>query len=330
MKTKSSLKVYRLVISIFFIGLYGSNLVPQVFGKYPEKNIRVIMHTPPGGGIGAMARLVLRYAREKLDTRFIIENHKGAGGQIGYTMLSMAKPDGYTIGTISTMSFVSHELIRKGVKYTLHDSFIPIARIVQMPSCLSVLVDSPYKSLNDLIKDAKESPGKVSWGGTMKWGTHHVHMAMLEMATNVKMTYVPFDGISETRTYLLGGHLDVAAGGLAVYAPLVEQGKLRILAVGSAERSSLLPDAPTYKELGYDIEISSDRCFAAPAGTPKEYIDILSNAFKEVMEEPAFLEDAKKIGIYNVLEYMNSADLRNYLLNLQNTMREMVKIFKKK
>jgi len=330
MKAKSICKVYWVTTLILFVVFFASGIVPSAFGKYPEKKIRVILHVSPGGSTDAMARLTLRYAGKKVGTDFVIENHKGAGGQIGYTTLSMARPDGYTIGTMTTMSCVTHELTRKGVKYTLRDSFIPICRIIQAPSGLFVLDSSPFKSLDDLVKAAKKSPGKLNWGGTMKWGTHHVHMALVEKATGIEMTYIPFDGGSESRAALLGGHLDVVAGGITGLAPLVDQGKVRALAVGGAKRSPLLPNTPIYKELGYDIEVGSNRGFSAPAGTPKEIIDILSNTFKEVVEDPEYLEDAKKIGIYTTIGYMPSTEYRNYLLNLQDTMRVMLKGFEKK
>lgn len=330
MNAKRNCKVYLLMTLILLVGFIFTGIVSPALAKYPEKNIKVILHVSPGGSTDAMARLTLRYAGKKLGTNFIIENHKGAGGQIGYTTLSMAKPDGYTIGTMTTMSCVTHELTRKSVKYTLRDSFIPISRIIQAPSGLFVLNSSPFKTLDDLIKAAKKSPGKLSWGGTMKSGTHHVHMILLEKATGIKMTYIPFDGGSESRAALLGGHLDVVGGGITGLASLVDQGKVRALAIGGAKRSPLLPNTPIYKELGYNIEIGSNRGFSAPAGTPKEYIDILSNAFKEVVEDPEYLEDAKKIGIYSTIGYMASGPYRNYLLNLQDTMREMLKGFEKK
>jgi tripartite-type tricarboxylate transporter receptor subunit TctC len=327
MHVKKTLKVIFILI---IIKTLPTNLIPFLKAEYPEKHIRVIVHVSPGGGTDTMTRLILHHAEKRLNTKFIIENHKGAGGQIGYTMLSIAKPDGYTIGTITTMSIAMHELTRKKVKYTLQNSFRPIARIIQAPSCLCVPIKSPYKNLDQLIEAAQTKIKKLSWGGTMKWGTHHVHLALLEQFTNIKMTYIPFDGTSETRTYLLGGHLDAGAGGTSEYASLVRQKKIRVLAVGSVERSPLFPEIPTYRELGYEFEIGSSRGFAAPAGTPKEYIDILSNTFQEVMEDPAFLEDAERIGIHTTLAYLNSNDFRNHLLNLQNNIQEMLKEFKKK
>ena len=117
-------------------------------------------------------------------------------------------------------------------------------------------------------------------------------------------------------------------GGFAYFAPLIEEGKLRGLAVGAPERSPILDTVPTYREQGYDIVIGSNRGFAAPAGTPKDYVDILSATFKEVLEDPEFLVEAEKIGIEKIIGYLNADDFRAYLLNLQDEMREMLKKLK--
>lgn len=329
MKLISNPTIRLVGIFVLVMGFIAMSVSTPALAKYPDKNIRVIIHVSPGGGTDTMARLVLRYAGEKLGTKFVIENHKGAGGQIGYTTLSMAKPDGYTIGTITTMSIVTHELTRKNVAYQLSKSFAPIARVVLDPSSSCVLVGSPYKTLGDLVDAAKKNPGKINWGGTMLWGSHHVHMALVEKAAGIKLTYIPFDGAAELNTNILGGHLDVGATGISEFAPLVKQGKLRCLAVGSPKRMSLLPDAPTYKELGYDVEIGSNRGFAAPAGTPQDRIDILSKAIEDALQDPAFIKDARKVGIEPTLSYLNAQDFKTYLLNLQDTMRPMLKDFKK-
>ena len=252
----------------------------------------------------------------------MVESHAGAGGQIGYTALSMAKPDGYTIGTITTMSIVTHELTREGLAYTFKDSFIPIGQAVFDPSGCVVLADSPFKTLDDLIQEAKKNPGKINWGGTMLWGTHHVQLALLEREAGIKVNYIPFDGLSETRAAILGGHLDVAASGMSGWLPLINEGKLRALAFAGTKRLSQLPDVPTYLELGYDVVVGSNRGFAAPAGTPKEIITLLSDTLKEVLEDPEFLAEAEKVGIAHTLNYSSAEDFRNFLLKLQNNMRE--------
>ena len=128
---------------------------------------------------------VLFDGKERLGINFVVENHKGAGGQLGYTTLSQAEPDGYTIGTITTMSIVTHELTREDIPYTLRDSFAPIARIVLAPSGFYVPADSPFETLEDLVEYAKGNPGKLSLASDILWGTHHVQLKLLEKAAGI-------------------------------------------------------------------------------------------------------------------------------------------------
>ncbi|MBA7580491.1 hypothetical protein ES708_22383 [subsurface metagenome] len=322
--SKNKLSI-RLLIFTLLLGVLLILNTSLVCASYPEEDIKVIVHVTAGGGTDTMTRLVTRYMGKKLGTNFIVENHAGAGGQIGYTTTALSDPDGYAIGVITTMSIVTHELTREGLAYTLRDSFAPIARIVLDPSGCVVPANSPYQTLEDLIQAAKENPGKLNWGGTMLWGTHHVHAALLGKVAEVKFNYIPFDGFAETLAAILGEHVDVAASGMTEWAPLVKEGKLRALAFAGPKRLEWLPEVPTYKELGYELEVGSNRGLAAPAGTPKERIDILSNTVKEVLQDPEFLKDAEKIGIVPILSYLNGDDFRTYLLTLQDNMREILK-----
>jgi len=296
-----------------------------VMASYPEKDIKVIVHVSPGGGTDTMIRLVTKYMGEKLGVNFIVEDHSGAGGQIGYTALSMAEPDGYTIGSCTTMSFVTHELTQEGLAYNLKESFDLVARIELDPSVCVVPANSPYQNLEDLIQAAKDNPGKINWGGTMLYGTHHIHAILLEREAGVKFNYIPYDGFSELLPSILGEQIDVAASGMTEWLPQIKEGKVRALAFAGPVRLEWLPGVPTYKELGYKVAVGSNRGLSAPAGTPVEYLDILSNAVKEVLEDPEFLEDAEKIGIVPILSYLDGKPFKEYLLTLQDNMREVLK-----
>lgn len=318
-------KLFFLMALTFILTFLLIGITTPVMASYPERNIKVILHVSPGGGTDTMIRLVTKFMSEKLGVNFVIEDYSGAGGQIGYTALSMAEPDGYTIGTITTMSSVTHELTRENLAYSLRDSFAFIGRIQFEPSAVVVPLDSPYKSIDDLIAYAKENPGEINWGGTSLWGTHHVHLVLLQNATGIKMIYIPFDGVAETRAAILGKHIDVAASLATEWLPLIKEGKLRCLAIASNKRMDILPEVPTYKELGYDIEIGSMGCIAAPAGTPEEYIQILTQTLKEVLEDPNFLVEAEKIGIKPSLGYfLDGKDIYNLLIKLQDSIKKIL------
>lgn len=308
------------VFAIFFTIFFSATVTAQ----YPKEDIRVVVHVSPGGGTDTMIRLITKYMGEKLGVNFIVEDYSGAGGQIGYTTLAMAEPDGYTIGSITTMSIVTMELTREGIEFSLEDSFAPVARIVYDPSAAVVPVDSQFETMNDLIEYAKENPLRVNVGGTMLWGTHHVHAALLENVTGAQFTYIPFDGVAETRSAILGEHIDVGMSGVTEWLPLIEEGQVRCLAIAGNKRMDILPDVPTYAELGYDFEVGSNRGLAAPAGTPPEYIEILSQTLAEVLEDPEFLEEAERIGITTIINYLDGPAFHEYLLNLQNNMAEVL------
>jgi len=310
-------KKYILVLLLAFLVKFPT----CIYAQYPDKNIKVIVHVSPGGGVDAMARLLLRYVGDELGISFIIENFKGAGGQLGYTTLYMAEPDGYTIGTITTTSIITHELTRKNVSYNIEDSFIPIARIVSDPSAIFVRTDSPIQTIEMLIEEARKKPDMISCGGSMIWGTSYIHYLMLEQFSDTKLNFIPFDGTAEARSNLLGGHVDVAIGGTTGFLSLIESGKVRALAVASEERLKFLPQVPTFVEKGFNVIIGSDRGLAAPANTPVEFIKLLSETINKVLSDPAFLDNAEKMKFKNVIDYLNSDDFKVYLLQLHDELK---------
>ncbi|MEJ2058084.1 MAG: tripartite tricarboxylate transporter substrate binding protein [Desulfofustis sp.] len=310
-------------LAVSLITIKGTSQ-PVFADDYPDKDITVTLHVSPGGGTDTMARTVWKHAERLSGTHFVIENNSGAGGQIGYTKLATSEPDGYTVGAITTLSIVTHELTRKGVIYSLKESFQPIGRVILDPSVVVVRADSPFKTLEDLITAAKEKPGELNWGGTFLYGAHHVHYIMFERATGAKLQYVPFDGAAESRAALLGGHIDVGAGGVSEYVQLVKEGKARILVVGGEQRYPALPDVPVYTELGYDVQIGSNRGFAVPSGTPEERTKWLEDLLAKVMKDPQFLEEAKQVGIADTLAYLPGDKFYTYLKNLQDLMREIL------
>ena len=292
--------------------------------EYPERYVRVIVHYPAGGSTDIMARLLTSYLSRSFDVPFVVQNYTGAGGQVGYFTLATAKPDGYTIGTITTTSILTHELTRKKVPYKFHDSFIPVAQIVEDPAGLFVSKDSPFHSLEDLLQSARERPGKINLGGTSLWGTHHVHVKLIEKECGVALKYIPFDGGAEARNNLLGNHIDTVSDGVSGFYSLVEAGKVRILAVAATHRLPRLPDTPTYRELGYNIVLGSSRGFAVPAGTPQRIVDHLVETIQTVIVDPAFLADAERMNIKPSLKYRSSADYQNDLNELYVKLVKMV------
>lgn len=321
---KFSNKWSSLAVAVAVAAGFGAAPIAALADQYPDKPITVSLHTSPGGGTDTMARVVWKHAARLSGAEFVIKNNPGSGGQIGYTILANAEPDGYTLGAITTLSITTHELTRAGVTYTLKDSFQPIGRVVLDPSVVVVRADSPYQTLADLTAAAKENPGKLTWGGTFLFGAHHVHYIMYNRATGAELTYVPFDGGADSRAALLGGHIDVSSGGISEYAEQVRSGELRILVVGGSERYPALPDVPTYGDLGIDVQIGSNRGFALPAGVPEDRAQWLQDLLAQVVADPEFLKDAETVGIRDTISYMSGPDWTTYLHGLQDLMLDIL------
>lgn len=317
-------KMFFICCLVVSLVAFGGTKQFATAAEYPDKDLKVSLHVSPGGGTDTMARTVWKHAERLSGHHFVIENHSGAGGQIGYTKLATSKPDGYTLGTITTLSIVTHELTRKGVVYSLKESFQPIGRVILDPSVVVVRADSPYKTLEEVIAAAKEQPGNLNWGGTFLYGAHHVHYIMFKRATGAELQYIPFDGAAEARAALLGGHIDVGSGGVSEYAQLAKEGKVRILVVGGEQRYPALPEVPVYEDLGYDVQIGSNRGFAVPTGTPEERAKWLEDLLAKVVKDPEFLKDAKQVGIADTLAYMPGEKFKTYLTKLQDLMREIL------
>lgn len=308
------------LLLVCLIVFFGS----PAFAWSPDKPVHIIVHTSPGGGVDTMARLVFKHAGRLTGADFVVENFAGAGGQIGYTTLVASPPDGYTLGTISTMSIVTHELTRKGVPYKFKENFQPVARITLDPSVLAVKADSPFKSLEDVVAAAKADPGKLSFAGTFTYSTHHIQFLLLEKQAGIKMTYVPFDGGSKAIAALLGGHVDVAASGLSEFASQVNSGEVRILASAGVKQWKGLPEIPLFKDLGYKISLGSNRGLSLPAGASPEIVQYYDDLFTKVANDPEFLDEAEKMGMGPTIAHLGAKEFTDYLTDLQGTMVEFL------
>lgn len=319
MKTFKKLLTIPMLLACFLVFMSS-----PAHAAFPEKTIHVIIHTSPGGGVDTMARLVFKHASRITGQEFVVENFAGAGGQIGYTKTMASRPDGYTLGALSTMSSVTHELTRKNVPYKFKKNFQPVARVTLDPSVLAVRADSPYKTLDDVIAAAKAKPGKLTWAGTFMYSTHHVHQILFTEETGAKVKYIPFDGGSKAIAALLGGHVDVAASGLGEFAPLVKNGQVRIIASAGDSQWKSLPEMTLYKDAGYNISLGSNRGFMLPAGCPEEVVKWYDDLFAKVTSDKEFLAEAERISIAPTIAHLGADEFTKYLYNLQDTMAKVL------
>lgn len=260
---------------------------------WPEdRPIEFLVAYAPGGSTDVMARAMQPFLEKRLDAKIVIVNRPGAAGEIAYTALSKAKPDGYTFAFINTPGFVSTRVQRR-VGYE-EASIRPVARIVDDPTVLAVSNDATYKSLDDFVQAAKAAPGKLSLGTSGVGTDDHLMMVQLEQLTGITLTHVPFAGASESATALMGGHISSAGQNIS---ELSDDSKYRVLAQFSNERMPQEPELPTAKEQGVDLVMTSERGIAAPAKVPEDIEKRMADAVKAVLEDPAFLEKAKDLSL---------------------------------
>lgn len=287
---KKTLLVTALTLSLAACGV--------AFAAYPERPVQVIVPSTAGGGTDTMARLFAKFAEEKLGAPLVIVNKPGAGGQIGFEAIARAKADGYTVGCIYTPHFAAHVAAGRA-KYTL-DDFWPIGNLVTDPGVIVVPANSPFATLDDLVKAAGEK--RLTAGTSGPGGDDDFARLSLEEAMNVKMTPVPAKGSSDAKATVLGGHVDLAFMNVSQVEAQVKSGDLRALAVLTPERVAELPDVPTVKELtGKDVESDSSRGFAAPAGVSDEVKAKWTQVFEAVTKDPEFLKAAQGQLQLNVL-----------------------------
>ena len=236
-------------------------------------------------------------------------NKGGAGGDIGAAEIARSKPDGYTIGFMNVPNTMmkSHE---RPTSWNV-DSFVPIANLVFDPAVFATRPDGKYKSLADVVAEAKKRPGEVSISSAGAGSNTHLDIIAFEDAAKIKLLHVPFEGGGQSRTALLGGHVDLVASALGDVQRFVEQGTLKALAIGSKTRFPLAPGMPTFTEQGFAVVGGSSRGLIAPKGTPQEYLDILAQATEKALKDPELIKKANDIAL--PLDYMDPAAYGAYL-----------------
>ncbi len=299
-----------------FAGPFAGAAMAQ---DYPRRPIQMIVAFPAGGGTDVGARVLASIAEKAMGQSILVVNKTGAGGQVGWTEASRAKPDGYTLAFINLPGL--NTIILDPSRQALFnlDSFIPVINQVIDSGIIWVKADSPYKTLNDLIEAARKAPGKISVCTTGILSDDHLAILMLQDAAKVEFRIVHFDGGAQQLTALLGGHVEVAfdnVGGGAVKR--MQSGDVRTLAVMDTERSKFMPTVPTMVELGYPTVISSSsRGVAVPKGTPPAAIKVIETAFAKAMSDPEHVKKLEDAGL--AIKVMVGEEYAKYYRELHAT-----------
>jgi len=277
-----------------FIGL-NVDLLAAAGHEYPSKIITLINAYTPGGGIDIAYRPILDVLPDYLGQKIIMSHHPGAGGAIGAAFAAKAKPDGYTLFAGGTGAINLIPATRK-VPYSF-DDFVPLGLFAKAIDVLCVKSDAPWKTLQELIADAKKNPGKYKFSTYGHMSAPHFCMELLNRAAVIKTGHIPYTNDTLALTATMGGHTAIAVATVQAALPHIQSGALRALVVSDTTRYKFLPDVPTFKELGYDIRVIIWFGLLAPKGTPKEIVDKLYRAQKKAFEDNKLQPIIENIGI---------------------------------
>lgn len=288
--------------------------------NYPEKPINVIVAYKAGGGTDVGARILCSEAEKIFGKPLVIVNKPGADGELGYTELVKAAPDGYTIGFINLPTYVNLYLERK----TEFDknSITPILNHVYDPGVIVVKADSQFETLEQFVDYAKSHPEEITISNNGTGASNHIGAAHFEKLANIKVTHVPFGGSADMLAALRGDHVIATVAKISEVASLAKSGELRILATYTEERLEDFPDVPTLREKGYDVLFGSARALVAPKGLPQEIADKLHEVFKEALESPGHIEKAKNANL--PIKYMSPEELMDYIDKEEAYLKEIV------
>ncbi len=280
---------------------------------YPSHAITVISPFPPGGVSDVITRPLDAALEVVLKQPVVLENKSGAAGAVGAQYVAAAKPDGYTLLShiVSISGFAAvDKLFGRTPKFT-NASFIPIARIVADPIVMIVNNDLPYKTVKDLVADAKANPNKLIYSSSGLYGASHIPTALFaKSAGDLKMRHLPTNGGGPAITAVLGGNVNFFMSPTSIALPHIRAGKVRPLAVSSAQRAKSLPDVATFKEQGYDLEYYFWVGMFAPKGTPEPVVKALRAGLDKAAHSEQFLKAMENLG--QELAYMDQPEFAKF------------------
>ncbi len=264
---------------------------------FPSQAIKWIVPSSPGSAFDNVARVLEPALTKKFGQSVVVHNLAGASNMTGTKEVARAKPDGYTVGMISSTHAINPYL-HDNIPFDAVKDFTPITNLVITPLIVTVPANSPYKTLQDLIKDAKANPDKITYGSAGVGNSLHLATVLLENKTGIKMTHAPYKGGNLIVTDLIAGHLDMATMAIPSILEQVKAGTLRALATTTNKRSDALPDVPTIEETGVKgYNYSTWLALVGPKDLPTDIRDKWNATIKEVMADPEIQAKIKGLGL---------------------------------
>ena len=284
----------RFVQRIFILALgLGAILSPTSFAQsnYPAKPINFIVPYGAGGGADSRSRQIAQKMSVILKQPIIVDNKPGAGGNIGTEFISRAAPDGYTIGMGNFAPMAVNKTLFGNLRYDPETDLTPIILVEKGPLVLVVNPSSPYKTVQDIVVAAKAKPGTLTFSSGGIGGSHQLSAELFEQNAGIEMIHVPYKSGSAGLTDLMAGNVTMMFDQMYSAMPSIKAEKLRPIAITSKKRSPLLPNIPSFAEVGYPkVEVLNWQGLIAPKGTPKAIIDQLNSAANEALKDPQLRE----------------------------------------
>lgn len=292
---------------------------------YPTRPISMVVAFPPGGVADNTARPVAAALERILKQPVTVLNKAGAAGAVGYQATATSKPDGYTLlmalVSVSVLPEVD-KLFARPQNYT-REQLTGIARINADPSMLVVRADAPWKTLKDLVDDAKKRPGEIVFTSSGLYGAAHIPMEMFIKAAGIKMRHLPTTGGGPMMNAMLGGHAQAVMTPVSLAAQHVKAGKLRLLAHTGTTPVAAFPEVPSFKSQGYDVEYTAWAGLVAPRDTPPYIIKILRDATRQAVKEPEVIASHAKLE--TPIAYMDADEFNAWWAKDAAKLAEVVK-----
>jgi len=279
---------------------------------YPDRTVTLVNPFPPGGVVDVQGRPLAAALEKVLKQPVVILNKPGGAGGVGYAFVANAKPDGYTVlgGIVSVSSIPeADKLFGRTPSYSL-DQLVPVARVSADPVYVAVRTESPWNTLKEMLDALKAKPMGYSYSSSGPYGALHVPTEMLLQSVGAKARHLPTTGGGPAINALLGGHVDFTTGGPSALAGQMKAGKFRVLAGTGAQRHPVLPDVPTLKELGYDIEYYLWLGLFVPKGTPEATVKVLRDATRVAVNDPEFRGAMEKMNA--IVAYQDQPEFRKF------------------
>jgi tripartite-type tricarboxylate transporter receptor subunit TctC len=298
---------------------------PAQEAAWPQRPITMIVPFPPGGVADLVGRPVAAALEKQLGQPVVVENKAGAGGGLGMQQVARARPDGYTIMmALSSISILpeADRVLGRAPMY-LHRDLVPVARFTADPVVLAVRADAPWKSMADFVADARRRPGQIPYGSSGNYGTMHVPMEMLAGRAGVRLLHVPYTGAGPAVVGLLGGQVEALATGPSSIAQHLKAGRVRVLGSWGGTRLAALPEVPTLRESGWDLEFSQWAGLFVPAGTPEPVVARLRAASRAILTDTQMLQRFETLG--TPLQFMDAPEFAAFYERENEALSDVVR-----